>query len=238
MNRLKSAISASATVAVGMLLLILLLIRSGGAGGLGSAGGAPLQSTPAVSAQETGPANRAPIEAPSANADCTSGQYQVKAVYGDAADPTISNRAEVSTLVVIGKVVTVDQARWNTDDGSKPAPAVVGGVPVRAMIYRSVTIATDTVIKGTVPSALDARWLGGQIGCDFAGIDIGTTVDIKASGVYAFFMGPSLNADGTMGSTLTIIEAWPVANGLVETPMEGKVPEAGFTSAVKAAPGS
>lgn len=160
----------------------------------------------------------------------------VKAVYGDAAEPTIANWAGVATLIVIGTAQVVGAPTWNTVDGAKPAGDKAGRLPYGAMIYRPVAIAASEAARGATTGAVTGRWLGGQVGCDYGGVDIGTTLDVAAGSSYAFFVGPALEADGKLGSNLTIIEAWPVVGGMVRTPLEGGVSEATFMAMVNAAP--
>ena len=105
-----------------------------------------------------------------------------------------------------------------------------------AYISRPATLSIDTLARGDIVSrTLEVRALGGTVGC--YSFDYEESPDLKAGEQYAFFLAPSLTADGTIdASTVSINNAWFVDNGVVETAVEGKVAIAAFLAAFEAAP--
>lgn len=152
----------------------------------------------------------------------------------DAAEPTIANRAEGASVVVIATVDSVDAARWNTDDGK--APAFDENPPEDAYIYRAVSLSITTLARGDIlGSTLEVNALGGTVGC--YSFEFEDSPELKSGEQYAIFLAPALTEDGkTDPSTLSINAAWPVTAGQVSTPVEGQVALPLFLAAVEAAP--
>lgn len=152
----------------------------------------------------------------------------------DAAEPTIANRAEGASVVVIATVESVGAARWNTDDGK--APAFDQNPPEDAYVYRPVSLSITTLARGDLlGSTLEANALGGTVGC--YSFEFEDSPELKSGELYALFLAPALADDGkTDPSTLSINAAWPVTAGQVSTPVEGEVALPLFLAAVEAAP--
>lgn len=227
------------TITVALVFAVSLSVRSGTEG---FAGADPQASaTPQASddgRDRTAPGPRVVAVTPNPNEDCKSVTV-VKQVYADRSDPTIANRSEASLLVVLGTVEGIEPGAWNTKSGERPDQLADVGPdnPDMGMIYRPVTIKTTEAIRGDAGAGLTVRWLGGQAGCEFAAIESGSQVDLKVGSEYAFFLGPSVEADGTYGSDLMILEAWPVDDeGQISTPLEGQVDVQEFSQSVAAAP--
>lgn len=173
-----------------------------------------------------------PTASPAAESDPTCGSATVSY---DAAEPTIANRAEGASLVVIATVDSVGEARWNTADGK--APAIEGeSPPPDAHIYRPVRLSVTTLARGDLMgSTLEAKALGGTVGC--YSFEFEDSPQLKSGEEYAFFLAPALPGAGAAdASTLTINAAWVVTAGLVSTPVEGEVTVPVFLAAVETAP--
>jgi len=168
---------------------------------------------------------------PSADTDASCGTATVSY---DAADPTIANRAEGASVVVIATVDSMGAARWNTDDGK--APAFDETPPDDAYIYRPVSLSITSLARGDIlGSTFEATALGGTVGC--YSFEFEDSPQLKDGEQYAFFLAPALTEDGkTDASTLSINAAWPVTAGEVITPAEGGVAVAEFLAEVEAAP--
>jgi hypothetical protein len=152
----------------------------------------------------------------------------------DAIEPTIANRAEGASVVLLATVESIAEARWNTADGR--APKFEGEPPIAAYIFRPVSLSVDTLARGDVAgSTSEVTMLGGSVGCYT--YDYENTPDLKVGQQYAFFLGASLTAAGGRDqAALTINEAWAVSDGLVKTPLEGDVLVAAFIATVEKAP--
>lgn len=233
MSAVRGITSVVGIIVLGALLLVALLMRS-----------APpispsIGSTPSGAPEDP---RFTPIPEASTDpstADCAAKSYVVKQVYADRSDPTIANRTEASKDVVIG-TATVGEAKWNTESGAKPATERDGTLPAGAIIYRPITISVSTSLKGDAATTIEARWLGGAVGCEIAAIDNGSDTDVAPDTTYTFFLGASLNADGKRTlEELTVLEAWPVdAQGSIKTPLEGTLDAATLNQKVEAAPDS
>ncbi|MFH1224757.1 MAG: hypothetical protein V1676_03045 [Candidatus Diapherotrites archaeon] len=66
-----------------------------------------------------------------------------------------------SESVVIGRVTEILPSKWDTPDGGRPTD-----VASDASIYTDIIIQVDKVVKGSVPSSVVVRTLGGQVGDD------------------------------------------------------------------------
>lgn len=196
---------------------------------------------PAANSLNTGAATPPPDATPIADATPAAPADEVDPTCGsatvsyDTADPTIANRAEGASVVVIATVESVGTARWNTDDG-KP-PAFEGdNPPPDVYIYRPVSLSITTLARGdSLGSTLEVNALGGMVGC--YSFEFEDSPELKAGQQYAFFIGPALAEEGTTDpSPVTINAAWPVSAGLVETPLEGDVELPLFVATVEAAP--
>ena len=152
----------------------------------------------------------------------------------DAAEPTIANRAEGASVVVIATVESVGAARWNTDDGR--APAFDQNPPEDAYVYRPVSLSIATLARGDLlDSTLEAHALGGSVGC--YSFEVEDNPKLESGDQYAFFLAPALADDGeTDTSELSINAAWPVTAGRVSTPVEGRVALPLFLASVEIAP--
>lgn len=153
----------------------------------------------------------------------------------DAAEPTIANRAEGASVVVIATVDSVGPARWNTADGKAPA-FDDENPPTDAYIYRPVSLSITTLARGNIlGSTVGVNALGGSVGC--YSFEFEDSPELKSGQQYAFFLAPALEEDGrTDPTTLSINAAWPVTAGSVSTPVEGEVAVPVFLAAVEAAP--
>lgn len=233
-----SAGRAVAVIAIAVALVGALDLRPGGVATVGA--------DPQVASQgrdEPGSEPRVSAMTPDPNQDCQSVNV-VRHTYADRSDPTITNRAEASVLVLVASVEAIEPGRWNTGSGERPAAVEKPGPgnPDTSLIYRPVSLRTQEVIRGFVPgtgagATISVRWVGGQAGCDFVAIDSGSRADLVKGDRYVFFLGPSVDADGQPGVDLMILEAWPIsADDRVATPLEGDVPLATLAKAVVAAP--
>lgn len=126
------------------------------------------------------------------------------------------NRSGASTNLV--NIVDVQQARWSTPDGKRPA----GLDDLRtsgAAIVRPVTMDIGEALGGPPPSSrFDADVLGGQVGCDIT--VIANQID-PTPGTYVavtFTAPPSAQADRP-----TVGYLWPVKNNVVSSDQLGPI---------------
>lgn len=151
----------------------------------------------------------------------------------DGAAPTIANRTFGAAIVAVGTVVSVGAPQWNTADGTAPAFTAAGHPPVWAEIYRPVSISFSSTAKGGAVSGIQARALGGTVGCFTYGVAGSPTLSVGSQ--FALFLGPSQSSTGFITSSLTVTDAWPVTNGQVSTPEEGTMSVSSFLAATGAA---
>lgn len=130
---------------------------------------------------------------------------------------TIEQDARASSAVVVGTVVGIGKAQWNTPDGRPPQRPDVDA----SRVLRLLRIEVETVVKGTAP-AVATIWIpGGMIGCDrFHMGGFPSVVDVGSR--YVFFLSdiaPRLKLEGSMG----VRKMWSVEGDLVATDVEGRV---------------
>ena len=135
---------------------------------------------------------------------------------------TVEETAARSTSVVRGTVEAIGKAHWNTPDGKAPDPKLASGLDV----MRLIRVTEITSLAGAAPSTIVAWVPGGTIGC------IAFTIpdyDIHVGQDYVFFLAANDPNPGLTGTPYAS-EAWPVVNGTVETPTEGKMTVASVAS--------
>jgi hypothetical protein len=149
----------------------------------------------------------------------------------DGVLPTIKNLAIESQVIAIGTVQAIGAPSWNTPTGTAP-PVGFDGHPASGFaIYLAVTISVETPIKGSTATTLNARLIGGSIGC--YSVKLSSGPDPVVGGRYAFF----LDASADPATALTVGEAWPVgADDKVKTDYDGVVTTAALIKAIDAAP--
>ncbi|MFH1224755.1 MAG: hypothetical protein V1676_03035 [Candidatus Diapherotrites archaeon] len=125
---------AAAALVVGIAALVVL------------AGGGPTTATPPMSPTTTATQSISPT---------------TKTIYPlwstEVLDLSFLNKHSES--VVIGRVTEILPSKWDTPDGGRPAD-----VASDAQIYTDAIIQVDSTAKGSVPSRLVVRTLGGKIG--------------------------------------------------------------------------
>jgi hypothetical protein len=216
---------ARANLPVGLLLLSTLVIAVVASQRLGSSasasnGDAPsLPTTTAVQSRASSPStlssrgetqldpSTAPAELPG---DCDPH-------YGtlDRIQLPVQARAAASHSVVRGTVDAIGQAQWNTP-GTKPPDAKLAN---SLDVMRLFRVTGATTLAGEAISA-DVFWVpGGTIGC--VTFTIGG-YDMEVGEEYLFFLAANDAKSGPAG-TLEANEIWPVVDGVVTTPTEGKM---------------
>src|ERR1035437_1391842 len=149
-----------------------------------------------------------------------------EAIIVDGVLPTIKNLARESQTIAIGTVQADGAPSWNRPDG---APQTGG--PSRAIIYRPITIDGDTPIQGSTATTVNARLIGGTIGCYTVTLEGGPNPAV--GGRDAFYAHPALDSV----TSPTVGEAWPVtADGKIKTDYDGVVTPAALIKAVELAP--
>jgi hypothetical protein len=148
----------------------------------------------------------------------------------DGVLPTIKNLAIESQVIAIGTVEAIGTPSWNTATGAAPPLGIDGHSASGFAIYRPITISVETPIKGSTATTLNARLIGGVIGCYSFKLSSGP--DPVVGGRYAFF----LDASADPATELTVGEAWPVgADGRIRTEYDGIVTTAALIEAIEAA---
>lgn len=171
------------------------------------------------------------VPSPNGSIECTIRREEASMVA-----PTIENMAAVSLMAVVGEMVSVDEPRWNTPDGSRPG---TGRPPAEAQIYRGAAINIGSIVRAEGSAARDqviARLLGGKVGCDE--YSAGYAPSVKEGKRYLFFLNETFNVGGTRSEDLGLFAAWPIdpSTGLVETPLEGHMPIAAVVRAFDSIP--
>jgi hypothetical protein len=206
-------------VGLAVASVAVVWLRTDGGNAAGSVGAG---STPVVVASPSA----VPSLSPAATIACGSATIIVDGVL-----PTIKNLAIESQVIAIGTVEAIGTARWDTATGAAPPVGIDGHPAHMAAIYRLITITVETPIKGSTAATLNARVIGGVIGCYSVRLSSGP--DPVVGGRYAFF----LNASADTATEPTVGEAWPVgADGRIKTDYDGVVTTAALVKAVDAAP--
>lgn len=145
--------------------------------------------------------------------------------------PTIAQETAASSQVILGPVVSVEPARWNTPDG---APASADKIAATT-VYRNVTLSVETSMKGTAGATVTLRVPGGRAGCELFVPD-GIPLDIGVGDRLALFVQDLPALDARAVRLPTVVDAWPVLDGAtVVTPADGQLSVDAFVTAVKAA---
>ena len=93
--------------------------------------------------------------------------FSVTSIY-DRAVTTPAEDALRSTSVVIGRVVDVGDAQWNTTDGEPPSPSRAAGP---TDVVRLIRVDVEGQIRGATVPKVSTVWIhGGTIGCTQFGI--------------------------------------------------------------------
>lgn len=143
---------------------------------------------------------------------------------------TMENIASVSSLIARARVAGIRAARWNTPDGARPASTRGAS---GAAIFRPTDLAVDEVLNGsTGDSGIVVRLLGGQVGCDR--YSDSPTPEIEVGSEYDFFLGYSINSDGSKSSDLGVIDAFE--GTVVRTREERLVPVGRLAEIVQGIP--
>lgn len=145
-------------------------------------------------------------------------------------DYTTANAASVSTLVIVGSVTSVGPAFWDTPNRARPTKIR----PLRADIYRPITIALVSKIAGTASdSSVVGALSGGRVGCDVE--EVKDTPSVVAGRKYVFFLQPLPDSAGVNHNDILFInDAWPVdASNVVSSSLEGKMRLADIISVVE-----
>jgi hypothetical protein len=202
---------------IASVAVVWLRIDGGNAAGSVGAGSTPVSvASPSAVASPS----------PAATIACGS-----EVIIVDGVLPTIKNVAIESQVIAIGTVEAIGTPSWNTATGAGPTVGFDGHPASGFAIYRPITISVATPIKGSTATSLNARLIGGSIGC--YSVKLSSGPDPVVGGRYAFF----LDASADPSTALTVGEAWPVtADGKIKTDYDGVVTIAALIKAVDAAP--
>lgn len=140
---------------------------------------------------------------------------------------SVEAAAARSQAVVRATVDAAGTGQWNTPGGKAPDPRLASGLDVMHL----VRLTEVTPVSGTTPSTLVVWVPGGTIGC------VTFTIpdwDLRVGQEYLVFLASSEPAFGSKG-TLRASEAWPIVDGLVQTPAEGRMSVANITAALATA---
>lgn len=217
---------AALSVVVAVLLGVVFMLARTSPEMSGAYAGRP--SSPSV-------ASSSPTRPPSATASSQLCGGRTGIV--DAPEPTIQNRSTTSHAVLVGTVIAIGEPRWNTATGE--APDLADGWPTYALIYRPVTVAVETVVRGIdVGRTVTIRWLGGTVGCNTFSFSYDGFEAVSPGGRYVFFLWRGNDASGQPSDeNLTDGGAWPIgSDGKVRTPLEGSVQLAALAELARSAP--
>lgn len=196
------------------LLVVPFLMRANAPGAdpvsvtAGAAPAASIPPSPVLEAQVRGVGTLVV-----ADTECTG-----TASFVDRIEPTSENVLRASSEAVTGTVAAVDGPFWNTPDGGAAFAEALSPYSV----YRTVTVKVDRAMKGDVGAEVTFRVPGGMAGCAIFRPE-GIPLDIARGDTYLFFTQhlPATDAKGVDVATVT--DMWPVSNGVVTTPVAGKV---------------
>ena len=151
------------------------------------------------------------------------------------APPVLADYASAVPNVLIATVVQTGPGQWSIPDGRQPDLATREAINFH--IYRPITVAVETSVKGDAEGNLVANLWGGSAGCvryDPGWVLPATMADGSRWALLLDYSPDGPN--GEMTNDLMIIEAWPVtAAGVVKTPLDGDLSLTAFESAVSAA---
>jgi len=139
----------------------------------------------------------------------------------DRAITTVEQDASASTAVVVGTVVGIGRAQWNTADGLAPERPSIE--PSR--VLRLLRVEVETIVKGTAPTVATTWIPGGVIGCHR--FEMGGYPPVEVGSRYVFFINasaPRTKLEGVLG----VWQMWSVVGDRVNTAFEGRLPLATF----------
>jgi hypothetical protein len=229
MSRTVTFVRSVALVGLAIVFVAAVWWRTDGGTAAGSVGAAStLAFAPSPSPVGTIGASPSVAASPSPVASIACGS---EVLIIDGVLPTIKNLTIQSQVIAIGTVEAIGTASWNTATGAAP-PIGVDGHPASGFaIYRPITISVATPIKGSTATTLNARLIGGSIGC--YSVKLSSGPDPVVGGRYAFFLDVSAGP----ATEPTVGEAWPVtADGRIKTAYDGMVTTAALIKAIDAAP--
>ena len=92
--------------------------------------------------------------------------------HGIYATQTLDDLIKKSDLIVIGKVATINPARWNTADGTLSPDITIENITASSIIYTDLTFAPSAILQGAeLKEPLVIRTFGGQVEQDIMIVD-------------------------------------------------------------------
>lgn len=138
----------------------------------------------------------------------------------DRLPPTVEAMAAVRASIVVGTVVEVGLAQWNTEDGRVPE-ALDELSPDD--VLRLLRVAVDDAWVGNLNGTITVWIKGGSIGCwQFLHADFPNELE-KGQQFVLFLDGVAPHAGGLTGAG-RVLQMWPVGDGgTVATPADGRL---------------
>lgn len=136
----------------------------------------------------------------------------------DGVPPTVEVATRRADAVVEVTVLDVGEAQWNTKDGRLPTGEVEYLDP--SNVLRLLRVRVDRTQAGSMPTETATVYvLGGTIGCHrFIVAGLADPVPGKR---FLMFLGASRSR---FAAVRQVQELWPIEDGAVITPVDGRVP--------------
>ncbi len=102
-----------------------------------------------------------------------------------------------STQIVLGRVITIYPARWNTPDGILPPDVTAETAPLELVIFADTELAIERAFKGGLEDTVRVRTFGGQVGQDRMIVDSQPSLDLGQA--YVLFLVQDAGTTGAIG---------------------------------------
>ena len=142
-------------------------------------------------------------------------------VTGEPLSRDIATMATISPFVVVGVFNGTGAAFWSSPGGSPPT---TDRASQSLILFTSISITVDGVIRGSSAEANHTATYGGALGCSSVVYD--NAVSLVPGTRYLFFgTGPAEDGAGNVTNVFAVFEAWPVSSDdVVRTKLEGDLP--------------
>jgi hypothetical protein len=140
----------------------------------------------------------------------------------------------MSSRVVVGRVIAVGAAQWNTPDGAPPSRDIRHASPLDVM--KVARIAVETTARGPVEPDVETVWIaGGTIGCDE--FRVSWLPDVRPGQRYVVFLKAVAPRTGQAG-VVQAFQLWAITGDSVATSFVGAVPLGELIAQLRADPAS
>ena len=156
---------------------------------------------------------------------------------GDGPPRTIDLITQVSDSVLLGEVLAIERAIFNTSDGRRPDHNRPRGPGYEPGVLTPLNVQVESQIAGDEqPSSVRVVIEGGEADCIVHRVD--GTPRLEEGARYVFFLQPSKDAEGIRHPELPrVVAAWPVGvDGVVRTEEDGRLTLHELETKVREAP--